>query len=274
MAGACRRRGMMQRRWGTAVLAVAGLLVTACGASSGTSTSSLPPDLVGQTFVTTTRDAAAPRPLVPGSQLRLTFTSDGITTSAGCNTMNAAATLDNGTLVLDGPISSTAMGCAPALMRQEQWWAGLLSGEPHMDATAHTLVVSHGSTTVTLTNENDAVPDRSLTGTRWLVDGLVDGDSVSSIPAGGRPVTWFGPTDVRLVACNRFQAKYHADASALTVGRWHMVGRAKPCPSSAASLSSAIMDVLAGRVVYLIDGDELTITNQSHAVMFRASDSG
>jgi hypothetical protein len=38
-------------------------------------------------------------------------------------------------------------------------------------------------------------------------------------------------------------------------------------------LSGAIMGVLTGRVVYLIDGDELTITNQSHAVMFRASGS-
>jgi heat shock protein HslJ len=224
--------------------------------------------------VSTVTDTVTPHHLVPGSQLSLTFTHDGISTSAGCNTMSAAATLDSGTLVLDGPMSSTEMACSAALMRQDQWWANLLSGQPHVDATAHSLVVSDGTTTVTLTNENDAVPDRSLTGTRWLVDGLVDGDSVSSVPAGGRPVTRFGPIDVRLVACNHFQANYHADASALIVGRWHMVGHPKPCPSSAASLSSAIMDVLTGRVVYLIDGDQLTITNQSHAVMFRASESG
>jgi heat shock protein HslJ len=215
-----------------------------------------------------------PHHLVPASQLRLTFTSDGISTSAGCNTMSAAATLDNGTLVLDGPMSSTAMGCAPSLMRQEQWWAGLLSGQPHVDVTAHMLVVSDGTTTVTLTNENDAVPDRSLTGTRWLVDGLVDGDSVSSIPAGGRPVTWFGPTDVRLVACNHFRASYHADASSLTVSGWHLVGTPKPCPSSSAAMDDAIMRVLSGHAVYLIDGDQLTITNQMHALTLRAAGTG
>jgi hypothetical protein len=79
---------------------------------------------------------------------------------------------------------------------------------------------------------------------------------------------------VRLVACNHFDASYHADTSSLTVSRWHMVGEPNPCPSSAAPLSDAVMNVLSGHVIFVIDGDQLTVTNQTNAVTFLAEGAG
>jgi heat shock protein HslJ len=263
---------MTGRRGLSSIGAVLAVLLSACAASSGGSVAapSTTADLTGRTYISVGLDAAAPRPLVSGSQVRLAFTAQGIATSAGCNSLSGAARIYRGRLVLDAPMSSTEMACSPPLMRQEQWWATFLAGTPQVDATERSLVLRDNGTTVTLTNEQDAVPDRSLTGTRWHLDGVVDADTVSSLPSGTDVIVAFTSTAVTFQACNHYRATYQTSGSTLSIGRFTLVGQPLPCPSTAGPLADRIERVLSGAPTYAIDQDQLTVTNGTHGLQLRA----
>ncbi|MBX9245498.1 META domain-containing protein, partial [Actinotalea ferrariae] len=81
------------------------------------------PDLVGRTFLATTTPG---HQLVEGSTVRIAFDKGHLSARAGCNTLFGSARWTGG--VLEAPtLASTMMACAPELMDQDTWLAGLLS---------------------------------------------------------------------------------------------------------------------------------------------------
>ena len=94
------------------------------------------------------------RPLA--STLTLTFTADGVSARAGCNTMFGPVTLDGATLTTTSPLGMTMMACDPALMDQDQWIADFLSSRPAWKRDGANLILTSADTVLVLTDASSA----------------------------------------------------------------------------------------------------------------------
>ena len=164
------------------------LLLGGCSAisgpgSSGSGSGGL--DLAGRTFISTgVTVGGAARPLVGGTAIRLSFTADRLTASAGCNTFGASYRLSADALRIDQG-AATEMGCEPPRMDQDTWFFGLLGSGPTIAAPdADHLTLTAGGTIITLLDRRIAQPDLPLTGRTWTLTGLVSGQTASSVPVG------------------------------------------------------------------------------------------
>jgi heat shock protein HslJ len=262
------------------------LLVAACGAGSGPGpgeTSSPgrttvgdptavpgptdPPrqGLDGRTFLSTAIDG---RRLVAGSRVRLVFEGGTIGASAGCNSMGGPYALDGG--ILRAPqLAATEMACEPALMAQDQWLASLLDGAA-LTLEGDTLTLSKAGVTLALVDREVADPDRSLTGTTWVVEGLVSGETVSSVPAGVRATLTFGGGEVAVeTGCNSGSGQAAIADGTIAFGTIGLTERA--CAQPLMAFEQAILVVLGPRVGYTIEADALTLDAGGNGLVLRAS---
>jgi heat shock protein HslJ len=127
---------------------VIGAVVTGCSGKNSDSA-----DLLGKTFMTGefTVDGALIL-AAEGSEIALTFTQDGISMNAGCNTFFGAATLTDGTITIPaGTLGSTMMVCPEMLMAQEQALSTFFSSNPGYALDESTLTLKSPTTTITMT---------------------------------------------------------------------------------------------------------------------------
>lgn len=117
-------------------------MAAACGDDGGPAIG--PGSVVGRTFLSesVTRDDE-PRPLVEGTRIRLMLHEDGrITASAGCNTLSGSMEVERDRIVV-GELSTTEMGCEPALHDQDEWLADVLVADPAYVLDGDRLRLSH-----------------------------------------------------------------------------------------------------------------------------------
>jgi heat shock protein HslJ len=232
-------------------------------------------DLAGRTFLSTavTRNGT-PQPLAGGSRVSLTFTAQGVTASAGCNTLGGEGSLDAGRLVLSGPMQQTEMGCEPALMEQDGWLAAVLTSGPRLEVGGDRLVLTAeqggGTVVVELLDARVARPDLPLLGTPWTLDGIATGQTASSVPAGVTSTLRFQPGGRFTVSgCNRGGGSVTVSGGELAVEG--MALTQKGCPAPEAEVEGAVLAVFRGRVTYTVDGDRLTLTNGGTTLSYRAA---
>jgi heat shock protein HslJ len=122
-------------------------MLSACAASGSDASA-----LLDKTFTTSSiTTAGVTEPLAQGSTLSITFTSDGVSAKADCNTLFGPATLDDGVVAMTNQVASTMMACDPALMDQDQRIIDFLSAGPSWSLDGTTLTLATGDTTMTLT---------------------------------------------------------------------------------------------------------------------------
>lgn len=120
--------------------------MSACAASSPDAST-----LVDKTFTTSSiTTAGMTEPLAQGSTLVITFTSDGVSAKADCNTLFGPATLEDGVVTMTNQVASTMMACDPALMDQDQRIIDFLSATPSWSLDGSLLTLTAGDTTMTL----------------------------------------------------------------------------------------------------------------------------
>ncbi len=250
---------------GSAILAVS----TACSGGDMGATG----ELQGRTFLSVAvTDNGEPRPLVAGSQIRVTFSADTVTATAGCNTLGGAAALEDGVLVVPEPLSTTEMACEPAeLMDQDRWLAELLTSRPGVTLTDESLTLRSGATVVRLADRTVVDPDRPVVGTLWRLDGLVSGagddGTMSSIPEGVTStlrITDQGRLQLR-PGCNTGMGSVEvAEGAGAVPEQWatsHGMLTFGPigltmmaCPPPQMAVEQAVTAVLQGEVRYEIAG--------------------
>jgi len=109
-------------------------------------------DVRGRTFESTrVTEQGAPKAMVPGTSVRLSFTADGFSADAGCNRLSGPARVEGARLVVAGPLMMTEIGCPPALQEQDLWLRGLVSAGAGLVLDGDRLVLTSGTTTVELT---------------------------------------------------------------------------------------------------------------------------
>lgn len=215
-----------------------------------------------RTFVSVeVEESGSPRPLVEGTQVRLQFGGDGnLTARAGCNTILGTWSLTGDTLEFGGG-GMTEMGCPPELHEQDQWLLDLLGAEPTVQLRDDELVLTAGTTVLTLLDREVAEPDRALTGGEWEVESLyLSGDAVSSVPAGAAASLTFEEDGTLLVdgGCNRGRGTWSTDGETMHVGPVAMTR--KFCEGAAGELEDHVVQVLSAETLtFSIEAATLTL---------------
>jgi heat shock protein HslJ len=244
-----------------AALLLMALIGTACG-DGGESRAAAA--LRGHTFLSDSVTVGGnPRPLVTGTQIRLTFWTDGrITASAGCNILNGTVRIETDRLVVND-LGSTEMGCDAARHSQDEWLASVLTANPAYVLDDTRLQLHSNDAVIALVDREVADPDRPLVHTIWAVDGLIDGSMASSIPAGTSATMVFDDDkiDVTITSCNQISGTVKVASTTIDVG--HLVTTDIACAGPAATLETAIVAVLDGKITYAIEAATLRLTRSN-----------
>ena len=246
-------------------LVVAGLALAGCSAVGSPASPSAAASLEGRTFIST---SVTGRDLVPGTTIRLAFKDGRLGVNAGCNQIGGAYSVTEGRLQL-GSMMSTEMGCDQALMTQDGWVSSFLGGAT-VALAGDSLTLGNGGVTMNLSDRRVADPDRPLVGTRWVVDGIVAGDTTSSIPMGVTAALTF--TDDRLAleaGCNTGGGPVTIGRSSFTVGPLGLTKKA--CEPAATMVEKAVLEALGGQIDFTIEADRLTITNGQSGLTLQAA---
>ena len=254
---------------------VAALALGACTGGTGTASArpsaaaptdpANPAGLDGRTFVGTT---VAGEDIADVTLIRLAFAGGGVSGSGGCNQMSGSYQVVDGKLVV-GAMATTEMACQEPLMAQDAWLAGFLSGAT-VTLQGDTLTLDKDGTTLTLTDREVAEPDQPLMETAWVLDGIITGDAVSSVPEGVvAGLTMEGGTAAVQAGCNTGSASFEATDTTITFGPMALTRMA--CESPASDVETAVTSVLSGEVDYAIDAGTLTIMNGRQGLVFKSA---
>jgi len=120
---------MMSRSW--LRLALAGLLglgLAACAESTV--------DPTGRTWLLTELNG---QPLVEGTIVDMTLTTDAVSGSSGCNQYNGAASFEDGAMTLGPEFAVTFMACEQPIMDQEAAYLAALAETTAYEVLDHEL---------------------------------------------------------------------------------------------------------------------------------------
>jgi heat shock protein HslJ len=216
--------------------------------------------LWGRTFLSTTvTENGEGRPLIPGTRLLLTFQDGELRAHAGCNHMTGPASLDGGRLGV-GALASTLMSCGDVLDEQDRWLARFLSANPTWRLDGDDLILSTDDTEIRLTDRRVIDPGRPLRDTRWVVESIIDNESVASVPAGVEAyLTLRGGDRVEgFTGCNTFGGTAVESGGQITFS--NIFSTRKACPGESGWLESTVLSVLDGEVAAQVEADALTLT--------------
>jgi len=244
----------------TLTLSGDGTTVTFTGAAAGGS-------LDGREFLSQSVEG---QELVEGSTIRLGFADGSISAHAGCNQMNGAYTLDGDVLHVEA-LATTEMACEPPLMDQDTWLAEFLSSGPAVTLDGDTLTLTSGDVSIVLVDRIVADPDRPIEGTRWVVDGLVQNEGVSTVPIGVTASLTITDGQAAVEAgCNTGSATLEVGDATLTFGPLALTRMA--CPDEQMQVEQLVSQVLDGEVEYEIEADVLRLTNGDVGLHLRAEE--
>ncbi|WP_435974916.1 META domain-containing protein [Streptomyces sp. Qhu_M48] len=249
------------------------LLLAACGTEGGTGSASGPgsgsdtvsPELpvagtqwtIGAVTVDGRRSAAP-------DGARVEFGKDGRARgNTGCNTFGATVAVRGETLTVS-PQEITQIGCTGARGSFEaelvKAFTGPLTGR--LKGESLTLTSADGRSAVELAAEKDL----PLRGTTWKIDGLVSGETASSLQpgTGGKARLVLG-ADGRVtgnLGCNNFSATARVEGTTLKVEGPAATTRMM-CTTPQMQLETQLYELLDGPLTYRIDHRTLTLTNAS-----------
>jgi heat shock protein HslJ len=246
------------------LLAVAiAVSVIACSSAGAPNPSSA--SLDGRTFLSTEVQGAI---LAPGTQIRLAFEDGGLSANGGCNTMGGAYSIDGDRLTTT-QMSMTEMGCDEPRMQQDEWLARFL-GNATFALDGASLTLTDGAISLVLVDKEVATPDQPLEGTFWVLEGIVSGDAVSSVPVGVTASIRIAGGRVEVTAgCNTGGGTVEVTVDTIAFGPIALTKMA--CEPGNMSVETAVVAVLAGAVGFGIDADTLTLDAGDNGLIFRAA---
>jgi heat shock protein HslJ len=260
---------------------IAGLAImfvtAACGnddvtpQSGSTTTPSSGLDLDGRTFLSTkVTENDAPKALVAGSRIRLSFADGLISVSAGCNTTGGGEyRVVDGALVT-AAMAMTEMACVDPLMAQDDWMLAFLGKHPAITLDGDTLTLTTDTTEIEMLDREVTDPDRQLVGTEWVGTTIIDGGTASSVSEDEVVRLVFG-ADGKVAGktgCNQGSAPYMVDGSTITFGAFMLTKMA--CDAGPAGVESHVLSVLDGDTEFSIEAGSLTIMNGDIGLGFSA----
>jgi heat shock protein HslJ len=257
------------------LVALAALALAACGGDDAASTPVPDPQPPATAPPTTTEPAVEPAAELEGRQflsasvegydlvddtvIRLSFDVDSLSANAGCNTLFGGYTISEGRLQVQ-QLATTEMACETDLMVQDRWLTDILSLEPFVELDGDTLTMrGAGGATLEFVDRTVADPDRPITETRWVLDGIRDGDAVSTVPEGVTAAITFldDGTAVVEAGCNRGSAGVEITDDTIVFGPIALTRMM--CEPGAMDVEATVTALLDGEVSYTIVADRLML---------------
>jgi heat shock protein HslJ len=200
-----------------------------------------------------------PKPLVGGEPIRLRFDAGRLDAVAGCNHLGGPVDTGGGQLTIT-ELSSTSMACDQLRMEQDAWLGRFLQARPTWRLDGDRLTLRSGKTELRFVDARKADPDRALRDTRWSVESLLAGESVSSAPAGTTAHLTFSAGDqvVGFTGCNSLRGPVTVRGDRIRFGELAVTRKA--CRDEVNQLEAAVVAVLGAEVTFRIEGDLLTLT--------------
>lgn len=260
------------RNWLVAVGVVGAIALAGCGEKSpdddGPAKGVDEIELSGTYVVTGVTDGGEPHAVVKGSEIRLTFADGNLGLQAGCNSMSGDYTLDGDQLTV-GQVGGTDMGCPAPLMDQDAWLIGLF--DQPVTVGEDPLTLTSGDVVLTLADRESVSPDRPLLGTTWTLDGVITGESVSSVPRGPDVELMIGEDGQATVSglCNGFGAETTIQDDEITwvAGMRTLMACEDPARQE---LDNQVSALLSGATAYEIEEKTLTLTRGDAGLTFQA----
>ncbi|MTD14219.1 META domain-containing protein [Nakamurella sp. YIM 132087] len=212
--------------------------------------------------------------LVEGSSITLSITdSTQLGVRAGCNSMGGTLAEADGVWTVS-ELSQTEMACEQPLMDQDSWVAEFLQAGPKAEYGDGSLVLTGtDGSSITFGMQQPA----SLTGTNWVLDGILDGDVASSIPADVN--AWLRVDGTQLSVnggCNGGGSTVAVtEGTPDTPGSMEIEGIVSTmmaCDEDIMTVEQTMFGALDGTVSYLLTDQSLVITAaDGTGLMFRAA---
>ncbi|WP_086826418.1 META domain-containing protein [Streptomyces sp. NRRL B-24572] len=247
------------------------LLLTACGTEGGAGSGgadTVSPDLpVAGTHWTVDSVTVDGRRSTAPDGARVDFEEDGRAQgSGGCNAFGASFAVQGDTLTVTRH-EVTTMACSGDRAGFEPEFLKAFSGplKGTLKGEDLRLTSPDGQNVLELTAE-PAVP---LRGTTWKIDGLVSGDTASSLPAGsGDKARFVIGADGRItgnLGCNNFSATARLDEKARTLTVEGPAATTRMiCTGPQMNLETRLYELLDGPLTYRLNHRTLTLTDASH----------
>ncbi|WP_434591912.1 META domain-containing protein [Streptomyces sp. A5-4] len=246
-------------------LALLALTATACGTDTGSDAGSdgtVKPDLA-----VTGIDWAVESVTVDGKKMpapegaRVTIDKGRASGNSGCNSFGADAAVKGDTVTV-GTVQSTEMACEKDIQKFEgslqAAFTGKLKGKVADDRL--TLTTPKGDSIAMSAKPPE--PNAELTGTRWNVESLIKGKSVTSLPsdtAGKAELTFDKDGSVGgSTSCNNLSGKAAVAGSTITFSK--VATTRKMCVPEAMQTERALLKILGGKADYEIKGSTLSLT--------------
>jgi heat shock protein HslJ len=236
------------------LIAVVTIVLAACGSNEPLGP---PAGLDGSWQLTSgTHQGNAIEPIAT-HPVTMTFDGAGVSGTAACNSYGG--TFD----ITDGKISfsemfRTEMACFPTeVMDLEENYLAALLTVTEVSLSDGYLVLS-GDTTTLEFEELPPVPTADLLGTVWVLDGLISGDSVSSVAGDRATLELFSDGSLLgSTGCRTLSGTYVESAGSIETSNLSADGE---CPDDLFDQDSHVISVLGGPFQVEVDGQSLTLT--------------
>ena len=218
------------------------------------------------------------RELVGGTELRLSFEDGYLGANAGCNDEGGSYVVKKGRLrLLDGSV--TDMGCDTTIMRQEDWFFGLLSGAS-VTQRGSRVVLRRGRVSISFIAALDpTLPDAIIERDWRLTHFKMQGEPLREL--GYRPARDKAP---RISLSDRIAHLHSSCASAssdirirqatatikflTTDSSWNRHEDAGRCAGARGKIDRTMRGVLSGRVRIQRTADHLTLRRAGNVLRF------
>lgn len=246
-------------------LALLVLVVSACGSEPPLAQ---PIELSGSWQLTSgTHDGATLEPIAT-HPVTIEFAGGRVGGTAACNGYGGVFDTSAGVLAI-GELAITEMACdPPESMELEQAFITALLAVNEATIEGTILTLSGPETTLEF-EELPPVPTADLSGTVWVLDGLVSGDSVSSVSGDRATLELFSDGSLLgSTGCRTLTGTYVESAGSIETPTLAADGE---CPDDLFDQDSQVISVLEGPFQIQVDGQSLTLTRSGgEGLMYRA----
>jgi heat shock protein HslJ len=199
-----------------------------------------------------------PIPILDSHPITLSFTEDGAGGTAACNGYGGSYSISGDTITFS-ELFQTEMACFPEeTMESERRYLEALTRVETISITEETLTLSGVDTELTLV-KLPPVPTSELTGTVWVLDGLVTGDTVSSVSGERATLELFSDGSMLgSTGCRTLNGRYVISGAQVVLNELAAKG---DCPADLREQDNLVVSVLGDGFGVAIEGDTLTITS-------------
>ncbi|MGZ8563761.1 MAG: META domain-containing protein [Candidatus Limnocylindria bacterium] len=241
------------------VAALIALVAAACSVGSAA-------DLDGEWILLRGSVGGQALQLVEGARVSLRIDGSEVGGTAACNQYGGEIDRD-GDRISIGALSMTEMGCAEPIMALE---AAYLDGLSRVDTArrdADQLRLTGPATELDFTLLQPT-PDADPVGTRWRLESLITGDSVSSVFGEATLILAEDGTVSGSTGCRSFRGSYTLEGDELAIA--DLVVDLRACDDQSAGQDSQVLGLLEGPLRVTVSGDRLTLMDGANGLDYRA----